>query len=267
MTSSELAAQIDAASAYESLFVPALFGQWAPLVLQAADVGPGDRILDVACGTGVLARAAESFVGAEGQVTGLDITPGMLEVAKRAAPAINWQQGSAEDLPFDDESFDAVVSQFGLMFFPDQTKSLREMLRVLNAGRRLAVAVWDSLENIPAIAAEVDLLEAIAGSDAADALRTPFTLGDKNRITELMNDAGISGGKITTHKGAARFPNIRTLVEADLRGWLPVMGVILDESVIQKTLDAAEDAIRPHTTHDVEAVFEISAHLLAGSKA
>ncbi len=267
MNTSDLSAQIEAASAYESLFVPALFGQWAPLILHAADVGPGDRLLDVACGTGVLAREAESLVGAEGEVTGLDITAGMLEVAKRTAPSINWKHGTAEDLPFDDESFDVVVSQFGLMFFSNQTKSLREMLRVMTLDGFLAVAVWDSLENIPAIAAEVDLLEAIAGSEAADALRAPFTLGDKNRITELMNDAGVSGGEITTHNGIARFPSIRTLVEADLRGWLPVMGVVLDESVIQQTLDSSEDAIRPHITGDGETVFQISAHILTGRKA
>ncbi len=266
MNDSFLAAQIEAASAYETLFVPALFRQWTSMVLDAANVKPGDRVLDVACGTGVLAREAQSLVGDDGQVTGLDIAPGMLEVAERTAPTITWQQGTADALPFDDGSFDAVVSQFGLMFFSDQTKSLCEMFRVLDNEGRLAVAVWDSLENIPVLAAEVDLLEAIAGPDAADALRAPFTLGNKNRIAELIRELDILDREITTHNGWARFPNVRTMVEADLRGWLPVMGVNLDESVIQQILNESENTLGRHIADDSEAVFRISAHIVSGRK-
>ena len=83
MTDSVLAAQIEAANAYEALFVPALFQQWTSIVLEAANVSPGDRVLDVACGTGVLARQAQSLVGEDGEVTGLDVTPGMLKLYSR----------------------------------------------------------------------------------------------------------------------------------------------------------------------------------------
>lgn len=266
MTTPQLQEQIAAAQAYEDLFVPALFRQWAPLLAKAAHVGPGKRVLDVASGTGILARELAAQVGPSGSVAGLDLMPGMLEVAKQIAPSIEWKQGTAEALPFPDQSFDAVVSQFGLMFFPDRTKSLREMLRVLTPGGHLAVAVWDSLDNIPAIADEVALLERVAGRAAADALRAPFVLGNKAELEQLARDAEISEPVVNTNPGMARFPSIRSLVEADLRGWLPVMGVMLDEETIQRVLGEADRALRSYADENGRAVFQISAHVLSGTK-
>lgn len=266
MTTPQLQEQIVAARAYEDLFVPSLFRQWAPLLAKAAHVAPGKRVLDVACGTGILARELVAQVGASGSVAGLDLMPGMLEVAKQIAPHIVWKQGNAEALPFPDQYFDVVVSQFGLMFFPDRTKSLREMLRVLTPEGHLAVAVWDSLNNIPAISDEVALLERIAGRAAADALRAPFVLGNKADLEQLASDAGISAPTVNTSPGTARFPSIRSLVEADLRGWLPVMGVVLQEETIQRVLAGADRELRAHVDGDGRAVFQISAHVLSGSR-
>lgn len=266
MTTPQLREQIAAARAYEELFVPALFRQWAPLLAKAAQVQPGKRVLDVACGTGVLARELATLVGTSGSVTGLDLMPGMVEVAKDIAPGIEWKQGSAEELPFPDQSFDAVVSQFGLMFFPDRVTSLREMLRVLTPGGRLAVAVWDSLDNIPAIAAEVALLERVAGRAAADALRAPFVLGNKADLEQLGRDAGLSMPTVSRHPGTARFPSVRSMVEADLRGWLPVMGVMLEEETIQRVLGEADRDLRAYMDGGGRAVFQISAHVLSGSR-
>src|SRR5690242_4124847 len=99
MPTSALQAQIDAATAYEEFFVPALFQQWAPQVVAAAQLRPGQRVLDVACGTGVLAREAAACVGTAGTVVGLDANPGMLTVAKRLAPSIEWREGTGETLP------------------------------------------------------------------------------------------------------------------------------------------------------------------------
>lgn len=266
MTSPQLQEQIAAARAYEDLFVPALFRQWAPLLARAAHVEPGKRVLDVACGTGILARELAARVGSSGSVAGVDLLPGMVEVARQIEPDIEWKQGTAEQLPFPDRSFDVVVSQFGLMFFPDRVKSLREMLRVLSPGGHLAVAVWDSLDNIPAIAAEVALLERMAGRAAADALRAPFVLGDKVELEQLGRDAGISAPTVSTHPGTARFPSIGSLVEADLRGWLPVMGVMLEEETIQRVLEEADRELRAYVDGSGRAEFQMSAHVLSGHR-
>lgn len=261
-----LQAQVDAAHAYEALFGPALFGQWAPKVAVAAQIQPGQRVLDVACGTGILARESASRSGSAGRVVGLDPSPGMLAVAKQLAPAIEWREGVAESLPFPDQSFDAVVSQFGLMFFTDRRQALREMLRVLAPGGRLAVAVWDSLDSMPAYAAEVALLERTAGRPGADALRAPFVLGDRKDLAALFSEAGVASAEIATHHGTAQFPSIRTMVEADLRGWLPVMGVFLTEDQIGSILQEALQALGACAAADGRAVFHLSAHIVTARK-
>lgn len=258
--------RIDAATAYEESFVPALFGAWAPRVASAAGLRPGQRVLDVACGTGVLAREAALRVAPGGSVVGLDPDPGMLAVAERVAPQIEWRRGAAEALPYPAGSFDAVVSQFGLMFFADRVGALREMLRVLAPGGRLAVAVWDGLERVPAYAAEVELVGRLAGEPAAAALRMPFALGPRAGLADLFVAAGVAGVAVYTAPGTASFPSIRWMVEADLRGWLPLVGVELPEEVIRRILSEADDALGPHVRATGGIEFDLSAHVVTGRK-
>lgn len=226
------AEDIEAATAYEEIFVPALFKHWPVHVIKAAGVGRGDRTLDIACGTGVLTRELPAIVGETPPPVGLDISPGMLEVAHRLHPAIEWRQGDAGALPFEDRSFDRVLCQYGLMFFPDRVGALGEMARVLAEGGRLAVAVWDSLENNPGYSEKVQILDRVAGRPAGDALRAPFCLGDPTELRRLAEQAGLRDIDIKTVSGEAGFPSMHAFVEADVRGWLPVMGVHLSEEVI-----------------------------------
>jgi ubiquinone/menaquinone biosynthesis C-methylase UbiE len=264
--SESLQAQRDAASAYEAVFVPALFAQWTGRVADAARIRTGQRVLDVACGTGVLAREALARTGPTGHVAGVDPVPGMLAVAEQLAPAIEWREGVAESLPFADGAFDAVVSQFGLMFFGDRPRALREMLRVLAPGGRMAIAVWDSLDNLPAYAAEVALLARLAGEPAADALRAPFVLGDRGVLAKLFDQVGIQAN-LSSEQGTARFASLRAMVEGDLRGWLPVRGVRLSENVIAQVLDEAERALGAYASAEGGVAFPVSAHLVTVAKA
>ena len=265
MSSPALEAQVLAAKAYDSLLVPALFGQWASRVVDAANLVEGQSVLDVACGTGVLARKAKLRTGPTGYVAGLDPSPGMLALAKELSPSVDWRQGVAESIPFSEASFDAVVSQFGFMFM-DRDKAAHEMFRVLKPNGRLVVAVWDSAENIPAYAAEIALLERIAGTRAADALRAPFVLGDRELLAKIFKNAGASSVMINTPKGSGRFPSIRVMVEADLRGWLPVMGVDLTEEEISRILEEAEDVLGAYVAGDGRVTFDASAHLVSARK-
>ncbi len=258
--------EVAAATAYEQLHVPSLFQQWAPLVAEAARIGPGHRVVDVACGTGVLAREAVTHVGAEGAVVGVDPGRGFLSVAAELAPEVDWRMGTAEALPCEDESFDAVVSQFGLMFFEDRPQALREMTRVLAPGGRLAVAVWDSLDHSEAYPIEVALLDRIGGKCAGDALRAPFVLGDREELHSLFESSGVSSVEITTQHGTGQFPSIRAMVTADLRGWLPVMGVHLSEAQIERILEEAEDALSRFVTPDGTVIFDSPAHIVRGVK-
>jgi ubiquinone/menaquinone biosynthesis C-methylase UbiE len=263
---------VAAAQAYETLFVPALFAPWAPWVCDGVAPLTGKRVLDVACGTGVLAREAAGRVGPAGTVAGLDPSPGMLAVAAARAPQIDWRLASAEAMPFADGSFDAVVSQFGLMFFADRHQGLREMLRVLAPGGRLSVAVWGTLAENPAYAAEVELLERVAGRRAADALRAPFVLGDTAELAAELSRAGAESIVVESGRRKARFPSVHAMVEADLLGWLPAVGVRLDEATIRRVLDQASAAIGPHVVDVVadgdtrKATFECTAHRVTAMK-
>jgi SAM-dependent methyltransferase len=261
-----LQAEIDAASAYEQSFVPALFQQWAPRIAVAARLQPGQRVLDVGCGTGVLAREAASRVGPAGLVAGVDSNRGMVTVASRLEPRVQWRLGTAETLPFPDASFDAVLSQFGLMFFSDRARALHEMLRVLVPGGQLAVAVWDSVVNIPAYDAEVALLQRMAGQSAADALRAPFILGDPKELTSLFVNAGVENVAVRTEHGTAQFPSVRAMVEADLRGWLPVLGIVLSEEQIGPILEKAPSMLRAFVTAAGTVQFDTRAHIVTGTK-
>jgi SAM-dependent methyltransferase len=259
--------EIEAAAAYEGIMVPAMMDEWADKVVSAAQLHSGHRVLDVACGTGVVSRKALTRVGPSGTVVGLDANRGMLAVAARHAPDAAWRHGVAEQLPFADESFDRVVSQFGVMFFRDRPAAIAEMLRVLVRGGRFAVAVWDSLDNIPAYAAEVALLDRLAGVRAADALRAPFVLGDRDALLRLFHRAGAVDASVATDRAPAQFPSLRVLLEADLRGWLPVMGVQLPEATIQHILADAEQELAPFVAADGTVTFDQSAHIVTGTKA
>ena len=266
MTNPVLQSQIDAATAYEEFFLPALFSQWPSHVLNAAQVRTGQKVLDVACGTGILARAALAQVSPGGSVTGLDLNPGMLAVAAKREPQIAWRQGMAESLPYPDESFDVVVSQFGLMFFTDRLQAVREMRRVLTSQGRLAVAVWDSLDHTPGYAAEVALVERIAGERAANPLQAPFLLGDKEELAALFKSAGVNNVSIVTHHGVARFPSIRSMLDADVKGWLPLMGVTLSNEEVDRIFEEAEQELSSFLTPDGSIAFDLPAHIISGTR-
>jgi SAM-dependent methyltransferase len=138
-----------AAERYEHIVARYILGPWAPLLVDAAQLSTGERVLDVACGTGVVARTAAARVGATGGVTGVDLNPGMIAVARAlTAPSgavVEWLQRDALDLQLPDASYDVVLCQQGLQFFPDRLRALREMRRVLVPGGRLALSVWNNI--------------------------------------------------------------------------------------------------------------------------
>ena len=152
-------------------------------------------MLDVACGTGALTLAVAERAGSDGSVVGLDANPEMLAVARRKPTRIEWVEAPAESLPLSDQSFDAVVSQFGLMFFQDRAAALREMMRVLRPGGRLAVAVCGAVENSPGYQSFAQLLDRLFGKPIGDAFRAPFVLGDPDRLLELSREAGITAAR------------------------------------------------------------------------
>ena len=253
-----------AAEAYDTFFVPALFAEWAPRAADAAHLIAGQKVLDVACGTGVFAREALLRVVPNGSVTGLDCNEDMLTVARRAEPGIDWQLGLAEALPFADKSFDVVACQFGLMFFEDRRSALEQMWRVLRPGGRLVVAVWDAVERTPGYASMTGLLQRLFGAEIANELRAPFVLGDPEQLLTLFNDAGIADIELNTIVGSARFPSIEDWVHTDVKGW--TLADRIDDAQYDVLRSEAETALARYQQADDQVVFDSPAHIVLARK-
>lgn len=176
---------------YERYFVPAIGGPIATDLIEAAALRSGERVLDVACGTGIVARRAAERVGSTGTVAGLDLNPGMLAVARAAAPpdaSIEWHRASAEAMPLPDASFDIVFCQLGLQFVPNKSAALREMWRVLSPGGRLVLIVVGPIP--PAFAIMEQALAHHIHPGTSAFVRMVFSLYDPAELKRLIGDAG-----------------------------------------------------------------------------
>ena len=200
---------INPAEMYENYFVPAMFLPWASILLRQAAPQSGEKVLDVACGTGIVARQVAPLIGASGQVVALDMNPAMLGIARtRPVPpgaTITWQEGNAMALPFPDGAFDLTLCQHGLQFFPDRALAVREMRRVLALKGRALVIVWQSLAQHPVFEA---LMKSVARhlSLPIAAVITPFALHDAEELTSLFMASGFSKVELLSESIMVRFP-------------------------------------------------------------
>ena len=258
--------QVDASAAevYERFFLPALFKQWPPHVIRRSGMAAGDRVLDVACGTGVLARAAQKHVGRLGAVVGLDRNDAMLAVAARKAPEIEWRKGRAESLPFDDASFDCVVSEFGLMFFEDRRAAVAEMLRVLRPGKRAVVAVWASIDESPGYAALARLLAKLFGMEVARELEAPFCLGEPALLRDIFARADGTEPALETVAGECRFPSLDSWITTEIKGWT-LAGRLADEA-FERLQREARSALSEYVRPDGSVAFDAPARLVTLTK-
>jgi SAM-dependent methyltransferase len=242
----------EAAEIYEAFFVPALFGQFSGSVLDHAGVEAGDSVVDVGCGTGVLARAARQRVGPRGRVAAVDPNEGMLAVARRSEPSVDWRSGSAESLPFDGRSFDRVVSQFAAMFFTDPSRAVGEMARVTATGGTVTIASWSSLDRTPGYEAMVALIADELGDGAANALEAPFSLGDVDQVRRLLAPIG-RDVRVDRIDGTATFPSIAAWVHTDVRGW--TLADIVDDEAEAALVARAQRDLTAHVSPDGSVAF------------
>jgi SAM-dependent methyltransferase len=197
------------AEAYEKYLATA-FGRWAGQLTAMAGIREGDRVLDVACGTGIVARHAARSAGASGRVTGVDINDDMLDVARAVSaalvPGIAWRRGNAADLPFPAASFDAICCEQGLQFFSDPVKALCEMRRVAAPGARVAVSVCRPIRFAPAYVALADALDRHVGAAAGAIMRAPFPSWDIGEFRALFDPASFDSVHVTLVVDALRYP-------------------------------------------------------------
>ena len=187
---------------YERWLAGPLFRPWAETTLEEVALSPRDRVLDVACGTGIVARVAKQRLGDAGYVVGIDISADMLAVARAVAPAIDWREGSAAALPLRErEQFDVVVCQQGLQFFTDKPAAAAQMRRALAKGGRLAVTTWRSDDEIPFFRQLRQVAERHVG--AIDDQR--YSFGDAAPLEMLLQDAGFHKVRLRTISRTIRF--------------------------------------------------------------
>ena len=255
---------------YERELVPAVFGVWAPILVELAQPRPSERVLDVACGTGVVARIAATRVGPSGTVVGIDLNPGMLSVARsvvspdsRSGGQLQWQEASADKLPFPDGSFSVVYCQLGLQFFADRPAALREMRRVLGTEGRLALMVWRGIHESPGFAVLADALQRHVGQAAAAIMRAPFGLSNADELEALVRAAGFQNVAIQQRSGTVRFPSIERFVLSYVAG-SPLAGPLsqADDAARAALITDVRNALGKFTSND-ETAFPIAAHLLS----
>jgi SAM-dependent methyltransferase len=261
-TTEDFQLSLQAAEQYEAAFVPAIFAEWAPLLAGIARVREGQAVLDVACGTGVVARTVADRLSGTGRITGLDLSEGMLAVARRVRPDLEWQQGDVAHLPHGDGTFDVVLCQMALMFFPDRPAALREMARVTRPGGTVALAVPASLDEQPAYRPFVEMAVRHAGEAAESVLGAYWECGDLSELCALVRSAGLDVTDTWTHLGTARFDSPAHLATVEVEG-SPLVERI-DPDVYARIRADAADVLRPfvRATGELDAPFR--GHLLAG---
>lgn len=231
--------------AYERYLVPGMFTPWADVLLDRAELGPDDRALDVACGTGIVARRAARRMDEHGVVVGLDLNEGMLDVARSTGsqlePAIDWRLGDATDLPFPGETFDVVFCQQALQFVPDPASALAEMNRVLVPDGRLAMSVWRPIEFNSTYVVMADALERYVGEDAATMMRSPFPPWDRSALTALLREAGFREAVVTIEVGSMRYPSTREFLRREAAS-----------SPLSEPLGALDPTVRDALVEDLE---------------
>lgn len=239
------------AELFERFFGPSIFVPWTDVLLEHARPRPGERVIDLACATGIVARRVAPTVGRDGDVVGVDVDPGMLAVARdRAASegvAVEWRRGDASDLDMPDDAFDLVLCQQGLQFFDDPAAALRESARVLDDDGRMVLNVWQPLERHPVYDALLSAEARHLGADLAE-VATPFMFGDAARLREMLDEEGFERVEVTERTLEVRFDDPETFVALTIMaGAAVVPEMSLDDAEAREAVERdCEDVLREH---------------------
>jgi ubiquinone/menaquinone biosynthesis C-methylase UbiE len=229
---------------YERWLVGPLFQPWAEMTLEEVRLSPDDRVLDIACGTGIVARVASERLGDAGHVVGIDLSPDMLAVARAVAPNVDWREGNASALPLrDGEQFDVVVCQQGLQFFPDKPAAAAQMRRALAEGGRLAIATWRSDDEIPFFRE----LRRVAERHLGPIVDQRYGFGDAGALELLLRNAGFHDVRSRTVSRIIRFQDGAPFLRLNAMAFVG-MGTAskgMDEQERKQVLDAIVSESEP----------------------
>lgn len=258
------------AEMYEQYFVPAMFRPWADIVIRHAALMRGEHVLDIACGTGIVARLAAPLIGSEGSVSALDFNIAMLNVAQSIAPpagaTIAWREGSAMDLPYDDQSIDVIFCQHGLQFFPDQVAAMREMRRVVTSTGRVLIVVLQELQKHPVFEA---LMTSVARQLElpVSAVTIPFSLADENQLKRMAKDSGFSAVDILQESAVMAFPDAMQYVPHAVMSSAAAVPAFMQlqgsekAALLDRVRQDVEPIVKTYQTGD-QVIFPMHAHVI-----
>jgi ubiquinone/menaquinone biosynthesis C-methylase UbiE len=227
---------------------------------------PGEQVLDVASGTGVVSRYAANRVGTLGKVTGVELNPAMIEVARNASlyfDQIKYLEGDAMALPVPDDEFDAVLCQQAVMFFPDRELAVREMHRTLKPGGRVGVNVFRTPEFVPAFAHLIQALDKHAGAEAADFMRAPFIMEDAAQMRTLFEQAGFENIEVVIRIDALRYPSVEHLVRYET---LNMSDTGIHTAEVQAALTREMETLCARNIDDHGVVFPVQQFVVVATK-
>ena len=221
------------AVAYDQELVPWLFEHWAEPLVDLAAPEPTSRVVDIACGSGLIIRHLLGRLGSSGIAHGVDIDTGMLACAAASVDdeRINWHESDAARLPFETSSVDRVSCHQGLQFFPERLAALAEFRRVLEPGGHLVVATWGRLADNPWPAALSGAVGRLLGNDAGAAMTMVCDLGDPAELGDLLRSAGFDDVVVHDQQRRATHPDVGAAVAGQLSA-LPsgsALGALTDE--------------------------------------
>lgn len=250
--------QMDASAPelYERYLVPAITSVWANDLLDRIGLRREDGVLDIACGTGVVARLAAQR-GHAGRLVGIDLNAAMLAVARRKSGTIEWVEGSALDLPFDANSFDVVLCQLGLQFFPDRPLALKEMVRVLKPGGRAGFSVYSAIERTPGAHAFVQALDKTLGPESSRTKRSEHLSCPAQNLVVWAKQAGFDGAEVATIAKPITFPSMLDYVRFQLTA-TPMAALLKEKDVAERERLIGSIA--------ADAASRLDAAMLAGGK-
>lgn len=252
--------------AYERYMVPIHCTALAEDLIDRVRLRPREKALDVACGTGVVSRFAADRVGTLGHVTGVELNPAMIEVARQAAAyfdQIEFLEGSALELPVPDAHFDVVLCQQAIMFFPDRERAVQEMFRALKPGGRVGLNVFRTPEHVPSFAYLIQALEKHAGADAADFMRAPFVMESVAQMRSLFAQAEFTDIEVSIRVGTLRYPSMAHLVRYET---LNLSDPKVHTPQVQEALTREMEALAEAHIDDQGAVFPVQQYVVVATR-
>lgn len=255
------------ADKYERELVPVIFEPWSHTTVATVAPQRGEHALDIACGTGIVARCAASYIGPQGRIVGIDSDHDMITTA-RSLPAhperaIEWVEGDAQQLPFADATFDMIFCQGGLQFIPDRSTALQEMYRVLKPGGRAVVMLFREIQYAPGFALLAETVAPYVAPRMIKSIVTPFSLGKTDEAQKLAEQAGFQRISIREETKDARFPSAEAFIRARLLATYHYD--TMNDQILTRALEETGKALRPYEV-DGELIFPMAGYLLLAHK-